>query len=365
MRRWAGLGLVALAAAACVAGPGARSIGPGSAAISPSPPPSLAAATFATPLASPIAWSGTTPAPSAAPTASRWPTGPACRVDQLVATAWLDEGGATLGGYTVWNDAATPCSIGRAVAVAILDAAGHALPVSPTVVPLGPMCGGTGGQCPPPGPTPPPWIFMPPSAPDAQNGGDSAHLAWTNWCGPQPYEPLTLRITLGDVTIARTSGLTVPAPRCANASGPSRLAVTPIEIGGEWPTPPPAIPADALKAQVKVAGGATVGQPLAYVVVLTNLTGSPISLSPCPSYQERINARGGPVVEEHVLNCGAVGSIAPGQSVPFAMRIDVPASLPASTDAALVWILDPNYSQGFPPPLGAPGAKVGISVVAP
>ena len=25
----------------------------------------------------------------------------------------------------------------------------------------------------------------------------------------------------------------------------------------------------------------------------------------------------------------------------------------------------PNYSQGFPPPLGAPGAKVGISVVAP
>jgi hypothetical protein len=269
----------------------------------------------------------------------------------------------SLGSYSIWNEAAAPCSLSPGVSVSILDASGHPLSVSTTIVSLGPLCGGTGGQCPPPGPTAPPWIFMPPSAANAQDGGDGGNLVWTNWCGPEPAQPFTLLITLGDGIQVRTPAISAKVPACLNASKPSLLEVTPIAIGGPWPTEPPAIAPDRLTAGIELTEPARPGQPLHYIVVLTNPTGSDIELTPCPTYQERLNAKGGPVVEEHVLNCAAVGAIASGQSVRFAMVIEVPASLPASSDGALAWLLDPNYSQGFPPPLGGPEAKVPVSVV--
>jgi hypothetical protein len=206
---------------------------------------------------------------------------------------------------------------------------------------------------------------MPPSAANAQGGGDGGNLTWTNWCGPQPAQPLTLLIKLGDGTLVRTPGISAKVPACTNASKPSVLEVTPFGIGGAWPTEPPAIPPDSLRARLELTGSATPGQPFHYVVVLTNPTGSAITLTPCPTYQEHLNTNGGPVVEEHVLNCAGVGAIAPGQSVRFAMVIEVPASLPASSDGALVWILDPNYSQGLVPPLGGPDVKAPVSVVVP
>lgn len=163
----------------------------------------------------------------------------------------------------------------------------------------------------------------------------------------------------------RTPAISAKVPACTDPSKPSVLEVTPFGIGGAWPTEPPAIQPDSLKARLELTESATPGQPLHYVLALTNPTGSAITLTPCPTYQERLNADGEPVVEEHVLNCAGVGAIAPGQSVRFAMVIQVPASLPASNDDALVWFLDPNYSQGFIPPLGGPEDKVPVSVVVP
>ena len=361
MSRWlAVVALVALMVAACVAAPGSRTTGPGgSASMSPA-----SSATLGTPVPTSVPWSAAMAPPSPAPTPSSWPTGPACGADQLAAT-WFVADQTFPGGYSIWNTGTTPCSIGRAVSVSILDATGHKLDVSTSILPLGPMCGGTGGQCPPPGPTAPPRIFMPPSATNAQNGGAGASITWTNWCAGPPTGPLTLEITVGSNTVIRTQSVTPRIPGCPNASKPSVLDVTPFEIGGDWPTEPPAIPADDLTAALDVPVSATRGQPLHYVVVLTNPTSLAITLAPCPTYQERLNATGGPVVEERILNCSGVGAIGPGQSVPFAMVIQVPASMPPSTDGALVWLLDPNYSLGFVPPLGAPHAKVPVTVVAP
>ena len=364
MGRWlAAVALVTLVAGACVAASSSSLSGLGGSARGSltAPAPS---AIFGSPAPSSVAWSAATAPPSPAPTPSGWPTGPACTGDELAAT-WFPASSTNLGNYAIWNTGAAPCSIGRAVSVSILDASGRRLAVTSIVIPLGPMCGGTGGQCPPPQPTAPPWIFMPPSATNAQDGGDAAYLTWTNWCAAPPSEPLAVEITLGTSTVTRTQSVVAKTPACADASKPSVLDVTPFEIGGAWPTDPPTIPADRLTAQLELTGNAVRGQPFAYVVVLTNPTSSAISLPPCPTYEERLNTVGGPAVEEHILNCVGVGAIGPGQSVRFAMVIQVPASLPLSTDAALVWLLDPNYRLGLIPPLDAPHAKVPVTVMAP
>jgi hypothetical protein len=357
------VGLITLAVAACVAGPNSPTSKLASSGASQSPTPEATNVTAKTDLSTTVPWSPSTAAPSPAPSATSWPNGPACRPDQLATAAALDFDAVGLGSYSIWNEAAAPCSLSRGVSVSILDASGHALSVSTTIGSL--VCGGTGSQCQPPGPTAPPWIFMPPSAANAEDGGDGGSLTWTNWCGPQPSQPLTLLIKLGDGTQLRTPGISAKAPACTNASKRSVLELTPMEIGGAWPTEPPAVPPDSLTARLELTGSATPGQSFHYVVVLTNPTGSAITLTPCPTYQELLNTKGGSVVEEHVLNCAGVGAIPAGQNVRFAMVIEVPASLPASTDSALVWILDPNYSQGFPPPLVVPEAKVPVSVVIP
>jgi len=361
--RLAIVGVITMAVAACVAGSSAPSTGQASVGSSQPPTPHVTNATAKPDVATTVPWSPATAAPSPASTEASWPNGPACQSDQFGTSASLDSGGAGLGSYTIWNESAAPCSVGQGVSVSIIDASGHALSVSTTIASFPPMCGGTGGQCPPLGPTAPPWVFMPPSAANAQDGGVEANLTWTNWCGPQPAQPLTLLIKLGADMVVRTTGMSAKVPACTNASKPSALVVAPVNISGAWPTDPPAIPPDSLSARLELAGSAVPGQPFHYVVVLTNPTDSAITLTPCPTYQERLNTRSDPVVEEHVLNCAGVGAIASGQSVRFAMVIEVPASLPASTDSALVWVLDPNYSQGFPPSLGAPAAKVPVAVV--
>ena len=123
------------------------------------------------------------------------------------------------------------------------------------------------------------------------------------------------------------------------------------------------IPAEALRVTLGAPAQAVAGQPLRYTALLANPGTTPIRLTPCPTYQERLNAPGGSVVREYVLNCTAAPVMAPGERVAFAMVLDVPVSLPPTSDAALVWILDPFHSEGFPP--AGPVVKVPLAVVAP
>ncbi len=131
---------------------------------------------------------------------------------------------------------------------------------------------------------------------------------------------------------------------------------------GPSPTEPPPVPPESLSLALEMPDHAVADRTLHYVAILTNPTSAPIALEPCPTYQERLNARGGSVVGEYVLACSTVPVLAPGASVPFAMELEVPGTLPSDSTAAIVWSLDPYHAQGFPP--RPPELKVPIRIAA-
>ena len=91
-----------------------------------------------------------------------------------------------------------------------------------------------------------------------------------------------------------------------------------------------------------------------YVEVLQKISDEP--LRDCPSYQQRASlANGAAAGERHLLNCGPVAAIGPGQQVVFAMVLDLPATLRPGK-GALVWQL---LRQA------PPGTKVLVTVVGP
>ncbi len=89
--------------------------------------------------------------------------------------------------------------------------------------------------------------------------------------------------------------------------------------------------------------GVRAGQTLHYIVTLRNPTRVAVHLTPCPSYTEF-------VVPQRVfsatdfLNCSAVRVIAPGQSIRFRMRQQIPRGV--SGLAKLGWHLDTPVDAG-------------------
>jgi hypothetical protein len=107
---------------------------------------------------------------------------------------------------------------------------------------------------------------------------------------------------------------------------------------------------------------ATTGAVLHYVAALTSPTADAISLTPRPAYRESLISVGGQLAVDYLLDCAAVPSIGPGQTVRFAMELAIPSSQPPA-EAALIWELDPYYSEGFL--ARQPAQKVVIRIVAP
>jgi hypothetical protein len=154
------------------------------------------------------------------------------------------------------------------------------------------------------------------------------------------------------------------APRCDDPTSPSTLTVSPFKATpGPEPTDPPTVPAEGLRLALEVPDHATAGETLRYLAALTNPTSGAIALAPCPAYRETLASSGAPLVEEHLLNCDAIPSIGPGQTVRFAMVLDIPASQLPTEKAAVVWELDPSYGEGLPP--RSPAQKAPIRIVAP
>lgn len=354
MNRWRlAIGSVAILVASCTATASVPATRPATAPTSPSPEPQTSEAAAIVP------WSSETPAPVAPPTPTPVLDAPACRADQLDAgdAGWAGATGSLLGGFLIWNTSSEPCRLEGRPSVGIVDAAGRPLDV--TAVPA-------------PSPSARP-ILLGPRQPvpllnhEAPGGLASETLQWFNWCGPSPKQPLSLTVTLPEDGV-----LHVPVvffggggtPRCDAPTARSEMTVAAFdETPGPSPTEPPSVPAESLRLTLVVPDHAVAGQTLDYVAILTNQTADPIALDPCPSYEERINARGGPVVAYYVLACATVPVIAPGASVRFAMELDLPATLPPDDSAALVWALDPYHGQGFAP--RPPEQKVPIRVVAP
>jgi hypothetical protein len=114
---------------------------------------------------------------------------------------------------------------------------------------------------------------------------------------------------------------------------------------------------------LEVPDHGTVGEALHYIAALTNPSTAAISLDPCPAYRESLVATGGLVALDYLLNCAVMPSIGPGKTVRFAMVFEIPPSQPPTTQAAIVWELDPYYSQGFL--ARSPAQKVAIRIIAP
>jgi hypothetical protein len=132
------------------------------------------------------------------------------------------------------------------------------------------------------------------------------------------------------------------AGRQDRLSGVTLTSSCPLQLG-PWgrpvatPETEPSSPAYVdLRAQLDAPATATRGQPLRYVVVLTNPTTAAIALDPCPAYTEQLWK----VLASFSLNCAGIEIPADG-SVRFAMQLTLPAepALVPSGPATLSWNL--------------------------
>jgi len=303
-----------------------------------------------------VPWSSETPRPFVTPAPTQLPDAAPCRVDQVSAgvAGWQGATGSMLGGFLIWNTSGEPCRLTGRPSIAIRDATGHRLavtnvpspepPVLPIVLPAN---------------QPAPVLFE-----EAPGGLARVTIQWFNWCGADPPAPMSLAITLPEGGVLQAPVVTGGVPRCDEASTDSSVSVAAFDATPRpSPSDPPVVPAEALKVTLDVPDHGAAGQTLHYVVTLTNPTAFPIGLRPCPAYMERINSVGGGVAVDYVLDCAAVPTIAPGASVRFAMELAIPASMPASDKAAIVWSLDPYSSEGFPP--RPPAEKLPIRIIVP
>jgi hypothetical protein len=101
------------------------------------------------------------------------------------------------------------------------------------------------------------------------------------------------------------------------------------------PVPVTDVPASGLRASLSAPASVSGGSTLAYMVILSNLTSGAIAFGSCPSYTESL----GGAARTLELNCAQVGSLAPGQSAAFEMKIGVPRSIGPGS-AKLSWQLE-------------------------
>jgi hypothetical protein len=321
---------------------------------------SIATVPSSSPDAGIIPWSSEKPASTPQPTVAPIRDAAACRLDQIAAgnAGWGGATGSLLGGFLVWNTDSSPCQIQGVPAVAIVDAAGRALKVSTVTARSSPAQGivlGSRQSAPALHQEPPPGLA-------------SETLQWFNWCGTTPKGPLSLAVTVTGAALLRLpivfAGGDTSAPRCDDPTAPSTMTVAPFEeTPGPSPTQPPAVPAEGLRLTLQIPDEAKAGGALHYIAALTNPTASTIPLSPCPSYRESLVTPTGDLTKDYVLDCLAMPSVGPGETKRFAMALEIPSSQLPTADAALVWELDPYYSEGFP--ARGPAQKVGLRIVAP
>ncbi len=259
------------------------------------------------------------------------PLAPACRASQLRGKLGLQGGGfgELAGPLMVTNRGPAPCSLVGMPKLSIAGATSKwRLQRGPQENEYDPL-------------TPPPHSLRA----LAPGRWAASNLVWANWCGrdssPARSRPGRLPRALvltapggGKIAIGRT-----PAFReigCASRDGSVLDASRFAPIVPQGP-PSSALP---LAARIVLSGTAHRGTWLSYTVVLTNHSSKPFTFGrSCPAYYEGFGLR----PAAYVLNCHAVGSIAPRGSVRLAMRVLVPRHAYVST---LSWTLAPHSWGG-------------------
>jgi hypothetical protein len=105
-------------------------------------------------------------------------------------------------------------------------------------------------------------------------------------------------------------------------------------------------PLDVLTVSIAMPATLTAGTTASYTVTLHNPTSRPVSLSPCPSYEEFMVGLGNSPasgLRRYYLNCGAVSQIPASGSVAFAIRIPAPTT---AGQAKFGWALQGTSVEG-------------------
>ncbi len=307
-----------------------------------------------------VPWSPQTlPPPAATPT----PTAPApearvCTAGELaVGRAFLEGAtGSLAGGFSIWTTGTQPCVIEGAPGVEVVDGNGRRL--------VGHQpADGNGG----PGPVAlVPGRALPVPGDDPPLGTATVFIQWWSWCKTAPKEPVSLRVSLLDGSVIGSTPVETygVAPRCDTPGQASSISVGPFEAAtGPDPTEPPTIPASSLSGHLELPQHAVIGEPLHYLMIITNPTSSAIPLGPCPAYREQLTVAGRDVIEEHVLNCEGLPPLAPGATLRFEMVLEVPDDLRPTDRAGVIWELDPHFGSGHQGT--TPRDKAVLSLVAP
>lgn len=179
---------------------------------------------------------------------------------------------------------------------------------------------GGGSQVVSPASGAPPRIDLPPG------GGLAIAVGSQNVCsaGTPVKKVARLDLTLpgvGDVLSADGRNLIIAC------SAPAILFVQPTDSAANSAEPAPVIP--ALQVSLALPQKAARGSTLSYTVTVSNSSTSALTLSPCPSYTQVLNAAGMVMSEDTLLlNCSAQNTIPPNSHLTFQMQSTIPADTP-------------------------------------
>jgi hypothetical protein len=204
-------------------------------------------------------------------------------------------------------------------------------------------------------PSPPDVLTDPPGSLRALQPGKSAgvSLFWSNWCGPGATPTGSGGALPRAIVLRLANGTSVSitpahAPRCDAPQYPSTLSVGPFAPAERHLPESSRLPLRATivaERTVRIKPGVKGvlvhrGQLLQYRVAVTN-TGTKrfhFARSSCPVYIEQADPAPAQV---YVLNCRPVRPIAPGETIVFAMRVQIPTTVRLGA-GSLTWELAPK-----------------------
>ncbi|TME80431.1 MAG: DUF4232 domain-containing protein [Chloroflexi bacterium] len=296
----------------------------------------------ATPTAMPLA----TPSPTVIPAGTR-----ACQAADLQAVfggIGALTGGQLAASILFGNRSAGACVLQGVPAVQLFDSGGHQIPLTTR---------------PAEGVPPPEPVLVPPGTADVQAYIPRAGIAYVGieWqthdgagfaCAPTPREATAVVVSFpGGGSSPRVAVSDAMSRWSSIAPCYGRVAVSAFQ---QWPAPaasPTPNPLESLTISVAVPPAVAPGSVLGYTVTLQNAGSQPVVFpAECPVYLEwAASSTRAFAKESHVLNCRPVGTIAPAQSVRFAMQIPVPSGTqPGLYDLRWMFVgsLGLNPSQG-------------------
>jgi hypothetical protein len=168
-------------------------------------------------------------------------------------------------------------------------------------------------------------------------GQAELHIEWYDCRAPAPAR-LAVDLPQGGGRLTVDYAVKAPySPTCDSPAAGAPVAALArgplIPTGGQWPPDPEYI---AVDITMSVPGRVKRGSTLVYFVTLTNTSSTDYLLDPCPDYGEFLGGK--KPFATYRLNCAPPGHIAPGSSIKFEMRFDLPSDLrPGSNE--LTWAL--------------------------